>query len=532
MKLDALKLLVFLYAPITRGEDEHEARGATCYIQGTPKLRLYLLPPGSDRVKDVLTPVSLMLFPKLLEALAETIESLKPQLKGVCEVSGRLAGTDAATDRFCVDSLVEQVNRGVTSFCGPSPVCKGPSGAKINLKVYPLGAPFAPPVTLSVSMSTSVYSTDSSAFSVAVAQANEGLRSHFQLACLQHEVLMPVPRLWGPHDCVDALMRQSLAWIRGQCDDHLGYPKHKPHASSSDGAGTCTLTIVTSYVRIPAYTRRSREEYLANALRELPKLLAFASTAPNQDPLDLPCVVLFSDDMSFLYNVTMHVLNLREQGTQLGTLVARQLTPLPPDEERLKGGTPLLPHTHLARNAALVRAVVPWELNLKNNEALSRGVGRELSAAVWMQKLELCAMASDLLPSTEEVHWQDLSSRSDAFISIVRPDPGDLLTTTYPPRRSKASLDFQGRAPCAAWSIGWLLIMRAADARAHAEMFHASLAWLASKGRGFLDEEVVLGWAANVGGCRGEKILGPLMAIRDMCDLESVNCRSSEDWNG
>jgi hypothetical protein len=280
------------------------------------------------------------------------------------------------------------------------------------------------------------------------------------------------------------------------------------------------------------YTRRSREEYLANALRELPKLLAFASMTPNQDPMDLPCVVLFSDDVAFLDNVTLHVKNLRERGIQLGTLVARQLTPMPPDEESLKGSPPLLHYTRLSRNAALVRAVVPWNLNLKNNETLPRGVGRELSAAVWMQKLELCAMASDLLPSTEEIHWQDLSSRSEAFVSIVRPDPGVLLATTYPRHRSKASLDFQGRAPCAAWAIGWLLIMRAADARAHAETFHASLAWLAREGRGYLDEEVVLGWAANAGGCRGQKFLGPLMAIRDMCELESVKCRSSEDWNG
>ena len=47
-----------------------------------------------------------------------------------------------------------------------------------------------------------------------------------------------------------------------------------------------------------------------------------------------------------------------------------------PKKPRLRG---------LSRNAALARALLPWDLPLKNGLPLARGAGRSLAAGVWFQ---------------------------------------------------------------------------------------------------------------------------------------------------
>ena len=223
----------------------------------------------------------------------------------------------------------------------------------------------------------------------------------------------------------------------------------------------------------------------------------------------------------------------------------------------------------LSRNALLARAAVAVDLPLKNGLPLAPGAGRSLAAGAWLQKLDLCALAADLVPGASEVQWQDLNTRVSAAGGLVAaPPPGALAATVYPAVRPLESLGFGGRAACAAWAQGWLLAMRRADARRHAEAFHAALRELAAAGGGrFLDEEVVLAWAADARGCRSSfyrrgggdaaggqrrpvKRVGPTagaeaavggegsdgggatMTVVDICSLGTVVCQASADWSG
>jgi hypothetical protein len=240
-----------------------------------------------------------------------------------------------------------------------------------------------------------------------------------------------------------------------------------------------------------------------------------------------------------LNQVLREFIQLRQNGANLGTIMTRRLAPVP--QENLSNPSILLnrtksssvPSNGLSRNSYLSRAVIPQDIGLKNGQELSSGVARELAAGIWMQKFDICAIAADLVPSTSEIHWHDLSSRTSTnAMGFLHPSPGSLLATTYPPARAQSSLNFNGLAPCTAWAIGWLLVMRRADAHMHAESFHSALGYLAREGHGHLDEEIVMAWASNAGECRRNSISSsgktgpPKMAIQDICSLSTINCDS------
>jgi len=229
---------------------------------------------------------------------------------------------------------------------------------------------------------------------------------------------------------------------------------------------------------------------------------------------------------------------LRQIGINLGAVVTRRLASMPQEDlsnpANLLNSTVLspVPSESLSRNARLSRGAIPHDINLKNGQELGFGVGRALAAGIWMQKFDLCAIAADLLPSTSEIHWHDLSSRtSTGELGFLHPSPGSLLATTYPQLRATSSLNFDGLAPCTAWATGWLLVMRRADAHMHAETFHSALKYLATEGHGYLDEEIVMAWASNAGDCRSSSMSSssmepPNMVIRDICSLSTLVCDS------
>ena len=85
------------------------------------------------------------------------------------------------------------------------------------------------------------------------------------------------------------------------------------------------------------------------------------------------------------------------------------------------------------------------------------------------------------------------------------------------------------------------------EARLHAETFHQSLKALTAAGNHFLDEEIVLAFAANAQDCRSEnkvpgdvhsndsgELLVDLAAPRivDVCSLPGLDCSRSPDWAG
>jgi len=144
----------------------------------------------------------------------------------------------------------------------------------------------------------------------------------------------PRPDAWGQAACVRSLEAQLRAWIAAKCaadggprsagprsgdggddvdgldeeeerrawaheapESRAGFPAHSSHGASRGGGAqeppSCGVVVATAYVRVPAYARRGRGEYLANALAQLPPLLF----APRR------CAVLFSDDGDFLDQV-------------------------------------------------------------------------------------------------------------------------------------------------------------------------------------------------------------------------------------
>jgi hypothetical protein len=73
--------------------------------------------------------------------------------------------------------------------------------------------------------------------------------------------------------------------------------------------------------------------------------------------------------------------------------------------------------------------------------------------------------------------------------------------------------------------------MRRADAHAHAETFNSVLNYLVTEGHGYLDEEIIIAWAANAGECRGKMLASnsiefSMMDVRDVCSLDILTCET------
>lgn len=88
--------------------------------------------------------------------------------------------------------------------------------------------------------------------------------------------------------------------------------------------------------------------------------------------------------------------------------------------------------------------------------------------------------------------------------------------------------------------------MRRGDALLHANTFHENLRILLDLGEQYLDEEVILAFAANARGCATSRLLlakttsssqeaptcPPTIDIRDLCSHVDIRCDASEHWGG
>jgi hypothetical protein len=94
--------------------------------------------------------------------------------------------------------------------------------------------------------------------------------------------------------------------------------------------------------------------------------------------------------------------------------------------------------------------------------------------------------------------------------------------------------------------------MRRSDALSHANAFHRNLKLLLALGEHYLDEEVVLAFAANSRSCADvvkrncslkvgtdqvtvhdeDFCTAPFMDVRDICSHVDIKCEASADWGG
>ena len=379
--------------------------------------------------------------------------------------------------------------------------------------------------------------------------------------------------------------------------------------------------------------------------------LIITGTLLSFPPVNKHCVVLYSDDASFLEAVSAAVAESHHANNAKGH------TATPPGGSCGAGSfRARLVDPRSLRNAAVAEAMeLPEDLPLKNGTPLGKGVGRRLAAMVWFHKFDLLAMAAGEMMATiitkndyegderrheqrkrsreerrrqqqqqqweeeglvegrqeeddeleeeekrwgapqpqvvPQVQWRDIGQ--DSSLSVVGPVvpvplDGSVLATLYPRGvRSLASLSFGGRAPAAASFIARLMVVNAKDARAVADRFHGALVELllmqrrrrrqqrgggvemgkegrallsgsASSWELFLDEEIVMAWAAGEGGEVYESYLSSLsspssswgsysstsslspeeeassraMSVVDLCSLPEVGCTASSDFAG
>jgi hypothetical protein len=188
----------------------------------------------------------------------------------------------------CVEDLGRQTGALIAEVCGAGAVCA--ARGDVVVQVRPNGVPYAKPVSLEIPLAI-----DSLRFPTFSSVLLE-LRPQFEKVC--DAQLFPAPELWGPMNCSEELERQILAWTRGNCNMNVGYPWQEAHGfSAAFGGGACYLAIVSAYVQVPGYSRRSRDEYLQNAIAVLPPLLTMDLKKAD---LRQTCAVLFSDDKDFL----------------------------------------------------------------------------------------------------------------------------------------------------------------------------------------------------------------------------------------
>ena len=175
-------------------------------------------------------------------------------------------------------------------MCGSEALCAAQGDVVVQVSLS--GLPYSEPVSLQVPLAI-----DAEKFSTA-AMVIEELQPQFEDVCRAQ--LFPAPASWGPTDCVKEFERQTFSWIRGNCNQNIGYPRQEAHGiSASTGGRACNLAIVAAFVRVPGYSRKSRDEYLRNALELLPPLLSDLDKTKSYQA----CAVLFSDDRDFLDKV-------------------------------------------------------------------------------------------------------------------------------------------------------------------------------------------------------------------------------------
>lgn len=250
------------------------------------------------------------------------------------------------------------------------------------------------------------------------------------------------------------------------------------------------------------------------------------------------------------------------------------------------------------RNAAVAVAMkLPEDMPLKNGTPLRKGNGRDLAAYIWFNKFDLMAMAvrdieysknaackeelgkryneeperqkwyGQLKEQRVQVQWRDIGMMSTLSLvgSPVSIPTRSILMTMYPKGvRSRASLSFGFRAPAVAFGIARFMVVNAADIQQVADSFHSALSELlqmakeshndndgelslintshtAFRRQLFLDEEIVIAWAAQQGSTgtgseRAESWGHPsdssLLSVVDLCSLPDVGCAASSDFSG
>ena len=360
-----------------------------------------------------------------------------------------------------------------------------------------------------------------------IISAKNTLRPQFRTLCASQQ--FKFTGKWGIDECTSDLDSQFETAIIGICGrEHTrpGFPKHQAHGQTPgpEELSHCREIMVFAYVPIGGY--RSRDVYLSAAVSLIPRQLDF-----NRGKR---CAVLFSDDKDFLDVVKSAVeafqdILLNRGQPPLGVFLTQLLySPLPVElKSSLANAVVYVP-----RNAAIALQNIPTHLNLKDGTELQPGVGRLLAAAAWFQKLDFCVLAADLVPSADDLQWHDLSERTSITLEIYSQIPNVLWAVTYPPSRPISSLNYGGEAPCAAWAHGSFLAMRSADALNHSNNFYSALVELSATGQNFLDEEIVLAYAANARGCNQNGRLEAKMDLRDICSHPAIVCEASSDWNG
>jgi hypothetical protein len=185
----------------------------------------------------------------------------------------------------------------IADVCGAGISCiaSGSIAVTVHSKGY-----YVPPIDLQIPLAV-----DPERFPTVASVLSE-VQPQFEKVC--ETQLFPSPELWGAFNCSQELQRQTLAWLRGNCNMNVGYPWQEAHGSNlAPEGGACDLAIVSAYVRIPGYSRRSREEYLQNALSALPSLLTAGGV---HEYSHRTCAIMFSDDEDFLNAVSFSYLSL------------------------------------------------------------------------------------------------------------------------------------------------------------------------------------------------------------------------------
>lgn len=194
--------------------------------------------------------------------------------------------------------MKRQATKCIADVCGIGISCAANGGIAVTINSK--GLPYASPVDLVVPLAV-----DPVRFPTVASLLLE-VEPQYEEVCSAQSY--PSPEHWGPLNCSKDLVRQTVAWLRGNCNINIGYPWQQAHGSDLEpGGGACDLAIVSAYVQVPGYSRRSREEYLQNALRVLPSLLTMSG---KHSISCRTCAVFFSDDEDFLNAVSISQLSL------------------------------------------------------------------------------------------------------------------------------------------------------------------------------------------------------------------------------
>ena len=310
---------------------------------------------------------------------------------------------------------------------------------------------------------------------------------------------------------------------------------------------------------------------------------------------------LYSDDLSFLTAVSDGIAGMFEDFSIESETAKLDYCKNPNQREKNKiEGTSTaisgrfitkLINPKKMRNAAVAMAMkLPEDMPLKNGTPLRKGNGRDLAAYIWFNKFDLMAMAvhdieySKIAACKEEsekrqnwngllkeqrvqVQWRDIGMMSTLSLvgSPVSVPTRSILMTMYPKGvRSQASLSFGFRAPAVAFGRAGFMVVNAADIQQVADSFHSALSELlqmakeshndndgelslinsshtAFRRQLFLDEEIVIAWAAQQGSTgtgseraesRGHPSDSSLLNVVDLCSLPDVGCAASSDFSG